>query len=512
MEASLHQHIFNNYNKRVRPGDVGEAVNISVDVVLDYLLGLDEKNQMLSTGMHFIVKWVDKALSWNETEFPGLHEIFVPDTQIWIPEIAIPKALRTNLYLKAENYLANIKSNGTVKWVPNFTGNTQCSIDTTRFPFDNQTCLITASVWVYETKQTQIVETKVLVEPSVKENGQWEVSSVLGKLVPDRKQRNGIVVTLNIRRRREYYLVSLILPAVVTSFLNPFVFLLPAESGEKVGLATTLMLFYSVMLSVIFGSIPANSLTMPIFGMFIGGQLILSALSIACTVVLLKLRPNNRDEAVDPKTERPEDGNKTKINCENGQWEIISVLGKLDQDRKQRNVIVVTLNIRRRREYYLVSLILPAVVTSFLNPFVFLLPAESGEKVGLATTLMLFYSVMLSVIFGSIPANSLTMPIFGMFIGGQLILSALSIACTVVLLKLRPNNRDKAVDPKTESNARFEAGEALRDTVDELQPEEYVSNEAEELESVVEPSVEDFVDTAAKFVPQMFYRVQIWGP
>ncbi|XP_071092590.1 neuronal acetylcholine receptor subunit alpha-2-like [Haliotis cracherodii] len=315
IEASLHQHIFNNYNKHVLPGDVGEAVNVSVEVGLEYVFGLDEKNQMLSTGMFFIVKWVDKALSWNETEFPGMYETFVPDTQIWIPEIAIPYALRTNRYLTVENYLTNIKSNGTVNWIPDFTGNTHCPIDTTRFPFDNQTCVITVVIWTYESKHTQIVETKVRVGSSVKENGQWEVISVESNLVRGMSEMNMVAMTLKIRRRRDYHLVSLILPTVVTSCLNPFVFLLPAESGEKVGLAMTLMLFYSVMLSHIFGSIPATSLTMPIFGMFIGGQLILSALSIVCTVVLLKLRPNNRDKAVDPKTERSEDGNKTQIKC-----------------------------------------------------------------------------------------------------------------------------------------------------------------------------------------------------
>ncbi|XP_046545746.1 acetylcholine receptor subunit beta-like [Haliotis rubra] len=312
MEASLHQQIFKNYNKHVLPGEIDEAVNVSVDVKLSYLVGLDEKHQMLSLGMYFNITWVDEALSWNETEFPGLQEIIVPDKQIWLPQIAIPSAIRTNRYLTAVNYPVSIQSNGTVIWIPDYTGNIQCPIDTTRFPFDSQTCLFDITLWVYKKKHAQIVKSKGHAESTVKQNGQWEINTVESNLVTPLGERNYIAITLDMHRRREYYLVSIILPTAVTSCLNPFVFLLPAESGEKVGLATTLMLFYYVMLSHIFDNIPANSLTMPVFGIFIGGQLVLSGLSVVCIVVLLKLSQTNRDVA---KIERSEDGNTPKINC-----------------------------------------------------------------------------------------------------------------------------------------------------------------------------------------------------
>jgi hypothetical protein len=51
----------------------------------------------------------------------------------------------------------------------------------------------------------------------------------------------------------------IIAPTVLFALLNPLVFLLPVESGERVGLAMTILLSYTILLALVSSSIPASS-------------------------------------------------------------------------------------------------------------------------------------------------------------------------------------------------------------------------------------------------------------
>jgi hypothetical protein len=53
---------------------------------------------------------------------------------------------------------------------------------------------------------------------------------------------------LRIKRRALYYGVMIIAPTVLFALMNPLVFLLPVESGERVGLAMAILLSYAIFL------------------------------------------------------------------------------------------------------------------------------------------------------------------------------------------------------------------------------------------------------------------------
>jgi hypothetical protein len=64
---------------------------------------------------------------------------------------------------------------------------------------------------------------------------------------------------LKIKRRAMHYGVMIIAPTLLFVLLNPLVFLLPVESGERVGLAMTILLSYAIFLTPVSSSIPASS-------------------------------------------------------------------------------------------------------------------------------------------------------------------------------------------------------------------------------------------------------------
>jgi hypothetical protein len=53
-----------------------------------------------------------------------------------------------------------------------------------------------------------------------------------------------------------------------------------------------------------------------------------------------------------------------------------------------QSVFKVTLQVKRQPLYYTVMVVIPTLLFAVLNPLVFLLPVESGERVGFSVTIL----------------------------------------------------------------------------------------------------------------------------
>ncbi len=70
-------------------------------------------------------------------------------------------------------------------------------------------------------------------------------------------------------RKAMYYLFNLIIPAIFIIATSCLVFYLPADGGEKVSLAVTVLLAVSVFLLMVAQSMPESSDSVPLLGEFI---------------------------------------------------------------------------------------------------------------------------------------------------------------------------------------------------------------------------------------------------
>lgn len=62
-----------------------------------------------------------------------------------------------------------------------------------------------------------------------------------------------------LSRKYSYYLMNMVMPVIVLAVMEPFVFMLPVESGEKIGYALTILLSLSVVMTLVSDSIPPTS-------------------------------------------------------------------------------------------------------------------------------------------------------------------------------------------------------------------------------------------------------------
>ena len=139
------------YNPKIRPGgiigsntnidEVG-ALKIYVSILVRRLVGLDERNQMLSSFVMFLLRWNDPRLSWNSTMYDGIEVQTAPASSFWLPDLSILNMAdaSTNLISYVSNQNIIINSDGTIylsMGIPKLV--TRCNMNVYKYPFDRQT-------------------------------------------------------------------------------------------------------------------------------------------------------------------------------------------------------------------------------------------------------------------------------------------------------------------------------------------------------------------------------------
>ncbi|NXX64614.1 ACHA7 protein, partial [Spizella passerina] len=176
------------------------------------------------------------------------------------------------------NVLVNYS--GSCQYIPPGILKSTCYIDVRWFPFDVQKCDLKFGSWTHSgwLIDLQMLEADISNYIS---NGEWDLVGVPGKRnemyyecckepYPD------VTYTITMRRRTLYYGLNLLIPCVLISGLALLVFLLPADSGEKISLGITVLLSLTVFMLLVAEIMPATSDSVPLIG-----KLIFTAL---CTV------------------------------------------------------------------------------------------------------------------------------------------------------------------------------------------------------------------------------------
>ncbi|TWW54412.1 Acetylcholine receptor subunit delta, partial [Takifugu flavidus] len=156
-----------------------------------------------------------------------------------------------------------VDSTGLCYWSPPAIFRSSCSISIKYFPFDWQNCTLKFTSNAKEIrlllKEDILNETKWTVEwisidpASFTENGEWEIIHRPAKrntykhIPMESNKHQDITFYLVIRRKPLFYVVNIIIPCVLISFLASLVYYLPADSGEKMTLSISVLLAQYLM-------------------------------------------------------------------------------------------------------------------------------------------------------------------------------------------------------------------------------------------------------------------------
>ena len=100
---------------------------------------------------------------------------------------------------------------------------------------------------------------------------------------------DSVVVEITIKRRPNHFVVTTVIPIVMLLFLNPFVFVLPVESGERTSYTVTIFLSQVVFMTLVGQNMPNSANPMPRLSNFVLVAMAFSILQTLTTIGLMGL-------------------------------------------------------------------------------------------------------------------------------------------------------------------------------------------------------------------------------
>uniref|UniRef100_A0A8C0MCX4 Cholinergic receptor nicotinic alpha 7 subunit n=1 Tax=Canis lupus familiaris TaxID=9615 RepID=A0A8C0MCX4_CANLF len=259
-QRKLYKELVKNYNPLERPvANDSQPLTVYFSLSLLQIMDVDEKNQVLTTNIWLQMSWTDHYLQWNMSEYPGVKTVRFPDGLIWKPDILLYNSADERFDATFHtNVLVN--SSGHCQYLPPGIFKSSCYIDVRWFPFDVQQCKLKFGSWSYGGWSLDLQMQEADISGYIP-NGEWDLVGIPGKRSEKfyeccKEPYPDVTFTVTIRRRTLYYGLNLLIPCVLISALALLVFLLPADSGEKISLAqyfasTMIIVGLSVVVTVI---------------------------------------------------------------------------------------------------------------------------------------------------------------------------------------------------------------------------------------------------------------------
>ena len=262
---------------------------VSVDFALVGINSLIDSDQKLTTTGYLTVQWKDELLTWTLADYNGITSILVPQNDIWRPDLTLDNGMESKSGLGKKFIQATVANDGSVTWSPYEVFETSCTLDVSHFPFDTQRCDIRFVTWMSDDSQVQLnIGSTGFYTSNFEENGKWNLES----MSTSSETTNGkttLSFTLNLRRKPSFYVLFLMLPAVLLSVLNVFVFVLPAASGEKIGYTIAVFLSYALFYTILSESLPTNSDKVSIIASYLFLMMFLATLAAILTITELRI-------------------------------------------------------------------------------------------------------------------------------------------------------------------------------------------------------------------------------
>ncbi|XP_061170076.1 acetylcholine receptor subunit beta-type unc-29-like [Saccostrea echinata] len=286
-EDLLFKDLFTNYNKELRAGnDRDYPLNVSMSFYLFAIKEFDEATSKFTVNGVFVTTWRDERLSWDPTNYNNITRTLMSQDKIWLPNLVSTNPFEDIYGLGSSLVKIYLYYDGSCVWTTMQSFEVICDADVTNYPFDKQYCSLNFVSYGYgeEWMKVTFTSSKILLT-QYQESGLWDIEDT----ATFSRIANGlteVVVGLNLKRRSAYYIAGLVLPMTIVAILQSFVFLLPNDSGERVGFSVTVLLASVVFLTIIQEKLPESSEpNISILGFLLFGYVSLGVLVTLCVIL-----------------------------------------------------------------------------------------------------------------------------------------------------------------------------------------------------------------------------------
>ncbi|KAI8510936.1 hypothetical protein Bbelb_118520 [Branchiostoma belcheri] len=241
--------------------------------------------------------WNDRRLQWQNSRYSDVDEIRVSDDKLWRPALSLANNADPEFEGFKSSAGARVFRNGEVVWDISQILKTTCEHNARNFPFDDMEC--SACIANEEQRKNEVlkclerdhvhssrvnlafcdVDTSIRVDEW---NTEWEVE--------EEEEGNYTLACINLHMRRDptYHMCTAIAPSTFLVLLMGVTFLLPLDTGERVGYAMTIFLSMIVTLVFITEIVPAEE-SLPVIAVVVLIYICMMALWMLLAVFTARL-------------------------------------------------------------------------------------------------------------------------------------------------------------------------------------------------------------------------------
>lgn len=258
----LWQYLFGSYYKDVPPvPSDGGPLPVGVGINFVKFKDFDEVAGTMNIALNLRLCWDDERLSFSAREFFGKsweHEgdkIPIRSTLIWTPDVTvlnevagISRLMQTHsspLVLSDDAFRNETGVN--VLWSRPLDVKSNCEVDMSQYPFDEQRCYIIVGSWATSLRQMLLVPQPFFAEYTV-HTSEFRVQNITVEKrdVYTRNTAqmfNEVVYCVVLQRYPHYYVINFILPMVAITLMTvATMWMSPGNVGPRVNSGTKLLL------------------------------------------------------------------------------------------------------------------------------------------------------------------------------------------------------------------------------------------------------------------------------
>ena len=287
--SNIYENITKGYIKEVIPiSEQSQPLKVYLQTYLSAFYNLGESDETIAITAIVDMYWRDVRLQWDPNEYKNTSHLIISTDGIWTPFLYLINSAE-NLRPVGDDhkFYAYVSNEGNVHWSPGEVMTAKCRMDLSKFPFDEQTCLFIFGMWIVPPTDIRTIASsdKSIIDYFIPMSD-WKVTSYKQYLM-EIVDGNGFVLELSVKRQPLYNIVVIIFPTLLFSLMNPLVFLLPVDSGERVSLGMTLLLSYAIFLTLVTSSVPVSSNPMCVLLVVMVLIMVLSGLLVVFIIVSL---------------------------------------------------------------------------------------------------------------------------------------------------------------------------------------------------------------------------------
>ncbi|XP_060071527.1 neuronal acetylcholine receptor subunit alpha-6-like [Ylistrum balloti] len=289
--SNLHKDLRSNYNRDIRPlSNQSSSIAINIMYTLTSLNEFDAVNGRMVTTGSLYVTWMDEMITWLPSDYDDIKTIKMRETFVWAPTFVVANGA-DDIYIKgtkSEDSTVLYDNTGKASLILSGLISTTCDPDITYYPYDVHQCNLQ-----FTTKEpmneVSLNFDAVFILPGADSNLFWKLEYSEMRAYNVQNTNTFIEVTFALERRPTFSLYNILVPVCLLNFVNLLAFVLPADSGERVSFATTILLTISVYMTIMSNSIPNTSDPVSILTISLMIKLINSSLIVLTVIGTLNI-------------------------------------------------------------------------------------------------------------------------------------------------------------------------------------------------------------------------------